>query len=103
MSAVEANPPVIGAPNLIRDASRLLPAVIEVLARSSDPRMVLPSVIGLILEATGADACFLHRWDPETRRLELVAANDRYRHMVGKVRLAEGRGLPGGWRVTGGR
>ncbi|MDP3984396.1 MAG: GAF domain-containing protein, partial [Acidimicrobiia bacterium] len=91
---VEAAPNV-SAPKLTRDASRLLPAVIEVLARSSDPRMVLPSVIGLIQEATGADACFLHRWDPDHRRLELVAANDRYGHMVGRVRLAEGEGIAG--------
>jgi signal transduction histidine kinase len=83
------------APALSPDAGRLLPALIEVLAKSAEPRLVLPSVIGLILEATGADACFLHRWDPELRRLELVAANERYRHMVGKVRLAEGEGIAG--------
>ncbi|HZD22487.1 MAG TPA: GAF domain-containing sensor histidine kinase, partial [Acidimicrobiia bacterium] len=79
----------------VRDSGQLLPAIIEVLAKSSDPRMVLGSVIGLILKATQADACFLHRWDPEKRMLHLVAANDRFRHMVGRVSLAENEGVAG--------
>lgn len=78
-----------------RDAGRLLPAVIEVLASAGDPNAILSSVIDLILEATAADACFLHRWDPVERKLRLVAANDPYRHMVGKVELEVGEGVAG--------
>jgi signal transduction histidine kinase len=78
-----------------RDAGRLLPSIIEMLTHSDDPRWVLPSVVGLVLEATGADACFLHRWDPSQRRLRLVAASEPYTAVVGQVQLAEGEGVAG--------
>lgn len=75
--------------------ARLLPAMMKVLARSNHPGRLLPSVVDLILEATQADACFLHRWNHDTRDLELVAANEPYTEMVGRVRLAEGEGVAG--------
>lgn len=91
----EAAPDRTHAAPFRQSAGHLLPAVIEVLARANHPGALLPSVVGLILEATRADACFLHRWDPENRELELVAANEPYTDMVGKIRLAEGEGLAG--------
>lgn len=76
-------------------AARLLPLVIEVLASSNRPGRLLPAVVDLILEVTQADACFLHQWHRESRSLALVAANELYGDMVGKVHLAEGEGLAG--------
>lgn len=77
------------------DARRLLPGIVAVLAGSGRPREVLDSVVELVLEATGADACFLHRWDEAERRLRMAAASRGFTHLVGRIELAEGEGVAG--------
>jgi two-component system NarL family sensor kinase len=56
---------------------------------------VLRAAVSLVLEATGADACFLHRWDAERRRLMLAAASAPYDALVGSVTLEPGEGISG--------
>ncbi|HIE21923.1 MAG TPA: GAF domain-containing protein, partial [Acidimicrobiia bacterium] len=84
-----------GADQLSRDALRVLPGIIEVLSQSGRREGVLASVVDLILDATGADACFLHRWEPEERMLRMVAASHPYTELVGRIELAEGEGVAG--------
>ncbi len=83
------------AERISRDALRVLPGIIEVLSQSVRREAVLTSVVDLILDATGADACFLHRWHPKERRLRMVAASEPYDELVGSVELAEGEGVAG--------
>jgi signal transduction histidine kinase len=86
---------VTRADRLSRDALRMLPGIIEILSQSGRRQGVLASVVDLILDATGADACFLHRWDPESRRLQMAAASNPYSELVGEIELAEGEGVAG--------
>ena len=83
------------AERLSRDALRVLPGIIEVLSQSVRREAVLTSVVDLILDATGADACFLHRWHPKERMLRMVAASEPYDELVGSIELAEGEGVAG--------
>lgn len=83
------------AERISRDALRVLPGIIEVLSQSVRREAVLTSVVDLILDATGADACFLHRWHPKERMLRMVAASEPYDELVGSVELAEGEGVAG--------
>ncbi len=83
------------ADQLSRDVLRVLPGIIEILSRSGRREGLLASVVDLILDATGADACFLHRWDPEQRHLRMIAASQPYDELVGRIELAEGEGVAG--------
>lgn len=74
---------------------RLLRRVIETITSSPDLDAVVTSTIDLVLEATGGDACFLHLWDPERRRLVLTAASPPFDAAVGRVTLALGEGIAG--------
>ncbi len=84
-----------GTGRISRDALRMLPGIIEILSQSGRRDGVLASVADLVLDATGADACFLHRWDPDERRLQMVAASQPYADLVGRIELAEGEGVAG--------
>ncbi len=75
--------------------NRLLHRVIETISSSLDLEEVLRQTIGLVLEATGGDACFLHLWDPERQVLELKAASEDFQGVVGKVTLQLGEGVAG--------
>ncbi len=83
------------ADQISRDVLRMLPGIIEVLSRSGRREGALASVVDLILDATGADACFLHRWDADERRLRMIAASHPYDALVGRIELAEGEGVAG--------
>jgi len=75
--------------------NRVLSRIIEVLFSDGDLEEVLVATTDLILEATGADVCFLHRLDDRREKLVLSAASEPYRDAVGKVQLKLGEGVAG--------
>jgi signal transduction protein with GAF and PtsI domain len=56
---------------------------------------VLGSVIDLVTDATGGDACVLHLWDAAHDCLVLRAASPPLQSAVGEVRLRLGEGVTG--------
>ncbi|MGH2705259.1 MAG: GAF domain-containing sensor histidine kinase [Actinomycetota bacterium] len=73
--------------------NRVLSRVIEVLSSGVDVSQVLAAAVDLVLEATEADACFLHLYEGD--RLVLRAASEPFRDAVGTVELALGEGVAG--------
>lgn len=76
-------------------AQETLEALIQTLGSTRDLEEVLRSAVSLVLEATGADACFLHRWQPKRGHLVLAAASVPYDALVGEVTLPLGEGVAG--------
>lgn len=75
--------------------NRVLNRVIELLSSGRDVEEVLGAAVDLVLGATGADAGFLHLYDPGTHKLVLRAASEDYRDALGKVELGLGEGVAG--------
>jgi len=76
-------------------AQDTLEALIQTLGSTRDLEQVLRSAVPLVIEATGADACFLHRWHPKRGHLVLAAASAPYDAAVGEVTLSLGEGISG--------
>lgn len=76
-------------------AHETLESLIQTLGSTVDLQQVLRSAVSLVLEATGADACFLHRWHPDRGQLVLAAASTPYDELVGEVTLSLGEGVSG--------
>ncbi|MGH7426167.1 MAG: GAF domain-containing protein, partial [Candidatus Methylomirabilales bacterium] len=74
--------------------NQVLSRIIE-LSSGLDPGQVLDAAVDLVLEATAADACFLHLYERERGRLVLRAASEPYKAAVGTVELALGEGVAG--------
>jgi len=75
--------------------NRLLRRVIETITSGADLDAVLRSMIDLVMEATGGDACFLHLWEATEGCLVLRAASAGFEPSVGRVRLPLGQGISG--------
>ncbi|MCI4354962.1 MAG: GAF domain-containing protein [Thermoplasmata archaeon] len=85
------------APTLsgIQAENRMLHRVIETITSTVELAGVLGSIVDLVAEATGGDACFLHLWDDEAGCLVLRAASAQFQDAVGRVRLRLGEGVAG--------
>jgi two-component system NarL family sensor kinase len=75
--------------------NRLLRGVIAALTSNGELGAVLGSVIDLVTDATGGDACVLHLWDAAHDCLVLRAASPSLQSAVGEVRLRLGEGVTG--------
>lgn len=73
----------------------MLMRIIEVVSSGTDLEHVLNATIGLVLEAIGADACFVHLLKEGEDRLVLRAASEPYVNAVGHVTLQLGEGVAG--------
>lgn len=73
----------------------LLRGVITALTSNAALDVVLGSVIDLVTDATGGDACLLHLWDDHQDCLVLRAASPPLQDAVGVVRLRLGEGVTG--------
>jgi signal transduction histidine kinase len=84
-----------GTTRSVQAENRLLHRVIETITSNLELDAVLQAMVGLVLEATGGDACFLHLWDAEREVLMLRAASPPFEDQVGRVRLRLGEGVTG--------
>jgi len=75
--------------------NRLLHRVVETITSNLRIDAVLRLIVDLVAEATRGDACFLHLWDQESRRLVLRAASAGFEESIGRVRLRLGEGVSG--------
>lgn len=75
--------------------NRLLRRVIETITSNLDLSTLLASLIDVVTEATGGDACFLLLWDADEEQLVLRAASSSFEAAVGSVRLRLGEGVSG--------
>jgi hypothetical protein len=89
--------PAVPAPTTSALGRDTLHQAIGVMARGPDPERVLPAVVDLFVEATGATACFIYLREGETLRLR--AASRAYGHVAGRVVMALDEGLCG-WVAT---
>ncbi|MFN2388228.1 MAG: GAF domain-containing protein [Actinomycetota bacterium] len=74
---------------------RVLNRVIEVLFSGTNLDLVLQATADLIVQATGADACFVHLVDPVRGSLVLRAATGVHAPAVGRAGPALGAGITG--------
>lgn len=79
----------------IKAENRVLNRIIDLLSSTTALDALLSQATTLILEATGADACFIHLLDDRTGGLVLKAASPPYEQQVDRVRLALGEGVAG--------
>ncbi|MGH9182160.1 MAG: GAF domain-containing sensor histidine kinase, partial [Acidimicrobiales bacterium] len=87
-------PPVVGA-GRHRAWSGLLRRIIEITAEDLDRREVVQRVAALVIEATGADVCFVHLVDDERQVLVLAGATPPFDQLAGTIELAIGEGVSG--------
>ncbi|MGH9281858.1 MAG: GAF domain-containing sensor histidine kinase [Acidimicrobiales bacterium] len=73
----------------------LLRRIIEVTAEDLDLREVVRRVADLIIEAHGADVCFVHLVDEERGCLVLAGATPPFDQLAGTIELAIGEGVAG--------
>src|SRR6266545_85627 len=85
----------VRASGSVEAENRLLRRVIETITSGADLDAVLRSMIDLVMEATGGDACFLHLWEATEGCLVLRAASAGFEPSVGRVRLPLGQGISG--------
>lgn len=74
---------------------RVLHRVIDTVYSGGDLDDVLRRVVELVMDATEADACFLHIYDPQRDVLTLRCASEPYSQMAGRVELRMGEGVAG--------
>lgn len=79
----------------IKAENRVLNRIIDLLFSTTALDALLAQATTLIIEATGADACFIHLIEERSGGLVLKAASPPYGDQVGKVRLALGEGVAG--------
>ena len=72
---------------------RFLSEIISTVASSLDLGEVLDSVVRLLSEASAVHACFVYLLDRDGQRLELHAASEPYKELIGRVELNRGEGL----------
>ena len=89
--------PAAPAPTTSALGRDTLHQAIGVMARGPDPERVLPAIVDLFVEATGATACFIYLREGETLRLR--AASRAYGHVARRVVMALDEGLCG-WVAT---
>ncbi|HVL92636.1 MAG TPA: GAF domain-containing protein, partial [Acidimicrobiales bacterium] len=73
----------------------LLRRIIEITAEDLDRREVVQRVAALVIEATGADVCFVHLVDEERNVLVLTGATPPFDQLAGTIELAIGEGVSG--------
>lgn len=76
--------------------------MIEITAEDLDLREVVRRVAALIIEAHGADVCFVHLVDEERGCLVLAGATPPFDELAGTIELAIGEGVAG-WVAQHGR
>jgi two-component system, NarL family, sensor kinase len=86
-------PFLAGADRLVEN--RLLRRIIEAMSADLDLHEVTQRVAALMVEATGADVCFVHVVDEEGKRIQLVGATPPLEEVVGQVELLVGEGVAG--------
>ncbi|MDP9389700.1 MAG: GAF domain-containing sensor histidine kinase, partial [Actinomycetota bacterium] len=91
--------PVAPAPDVGADRSAalagLLRRILEMTAEDLDLRDVVRRVAALIIEADGADVCFVHLVDEARGCLVLAGATPPFDELAGTIELAIGEGVAG--------
>lgn len=95
MGRAEMEAALRGALERATDENRVLRRLIEVVYSRLETERVLQATVDLVIEATRADACFVHFYEEERNRLVLRAASDPYKEAVGRVTLELGEGVSG--------